>query len=242
VRPPYSGPMTNDPRYAIYYAPTPGSVLDRFGAPLLGYDAHQGIDLPFPDGIELRDWSGLTEDPRKYGFHATLKAPMLLAPGRSEGELLAVCAAFAARPRVIPVIKPAVDTIGGFIAVVPATPCPDLEHFAADCVREFDPFRAPLTDEGRARRNPAKLTARQRDYLDSWGYPYVFEEFRFHMTLTNHLDAGLRAPILEMLRGRFCKCGVSDLPIDRIALFRQDDRNQRFHVVGQWPLQSTPSR
>src|SRR5438552_3722805 len=92
----YSATMAG-PRYAIYYVPAPGSELDGFGAKLLGYDAHSGEDLRFPDGI-LRmapDWYDLTKDPRKYGFHATLKAPFSLAPGKAEAELLAACKAFA---------------------------------------------------------------------------------------------------------------------------------------------------
>ena len=178
------------PRYAIYYAPAPGSVLDRFGASLLGYDAYGGDDLPFPDEVALArpDWRELTQDPRKYGFHATLKAPMALAPGGNEAELAAACASFAATARTIPVIEPVIDSISGFIAVVPARPPAELLQLAADVTREFDPFRAPLTPEDRARRNPAKLTPRQCEYLDLWGYPYVMEEFRFHMTLTGRLD------------------------------------------------------
>ena len=73
---------------------------------------------PLPDGIlqAVPDWRDLTSDPRKYGFHATLKAPMSLAPGKTEAELLAACAAFAATPRAIPVIRPVVGSIEGFIA------------------------------------------------------------------------------------------------------------------------------
>ena len=80
--------MTHFPRYAIYYAPAPDSDLDRFGAQLLGYDAFSGEDLPFPDGIlqAAPDWHELTRDPRKYGFHATLKAPLSLAPGKYRGR------------------------------------------------------------------------------------------------------------------------------------------------------------
>ena len=91
----YSAEMADHPRYAIYYAPAPGSGLDRFGAALLGYDAFTGKDLPFPEDIlqAAPDWRGLTGDPRKYGFHATLKAPMSLAPGRTEAELVSACAA-----------------------------------------------------------------------------------------------------------------------------------------------------
>jgi putative phosphonate metabolism protein len=228
--------MTNYPRYAIYFAPEPDSVLDRFGAELLGYDAYRGADVPFP--LEMKwppDWREMTQDPRKYGFHATLKAPMALAPDRSEDELTAACAAFAGAPRAIPSINPVVDVISGFIALIPASPSADLERLAADCVREFDPFRAPLTAADRARRNPSRLTPRQRDYLDRWGYPYVFEEFRFHMTLSGWLEAG-HAPLLAMLRDAFRNCGVHDLAVDRIALFRQDDADHRFRVIGHWPL------
>ena len=165
--------MADSPRYAIYYAPAPGSGLDRFGATLLGYDAFTGDDLPFPEGVlqATPDWRGLTGDPRKYGFHATLKAPMSLAPGRTEAELISTCEAFAAMPRAIPLIIPVVGSISGFIAVIPAEPPAELMRLAADCVTEFDSFRAPLTEADRARRNPSQLTPRQREHLDRWGYP-----------------------------------------------------------------------
>jgi putative phosphonate metabolism protein len=230
--------MANYPRYAIYYAPAPGSDLVRFGAHLLGYDAFGGGDLPFADGIEqtVPDWRDLTQDPRKYGFHATLKAPMPLASGVTDAELLAACEIFAGTPRKIPVIRPVVDSISGFIAVVTAEPSPELERLAADCTREFDSFRAPLTPEDRARRNPSRLTPRQRDYLDRWGYPYVMEDFRFHLTLTGRLDAGRRATILPILRQRFAALGMVTLAIDRIALFRQDGAEARFRIIGHYAL------
>jgi putative phosphonate metabolism protein len=225
--------MASYPRYAIYYVPQPGGGLDRFGAELLGYDATTGEDMVFPDGIlQLApDWHDLTHDPRKYGFHATLKAPYALAPGRTEAELLVACEAFANTPRPIPVIKPVVGSISGFIAVVPAGPSAELERLAADCVREFDSFRAPLTSEGRARRNPTMLTPRQREYLDRWGYPYVMEDFRFHMTLTGRLNAERRETVLAVLRRRFASLKIATLAIDGIALFRQDGADSRLRTV-----------
>ena len=221
------------PRYAIYYAPAPGSALDRFGAHMLGYDAYGGDDLPFPADVTLArpDWRDLTQDPRKYGFHATLKAPMALVPGRTEAELAAACEAFAATARTVPVIEPVVDSISGFIAVMPAKPPAELLQFAADVTREFDSFRAPLTPHDRARRNPAKLTPRQCEYLDRWGYPYVMEDFRFHMTLTGRLDPERREPVMAMLKDRFSAIGLKTLAIDRIALFRQDDADSRFRII-----------
>jgi putative phosphonate metabolism protein len=230
--------MASYPRYATYYAPEPGSDFDRFGAELLGCDVHTGEDLAFPDGI-LRmapDWRELTYEPRKYGFHATLKAPHSLAPGKTEAELLAACEAFANTPRPIPVISPVVGSISGFIAVLPADPSPELERLAADCVREFDSFRAPLTSEERARRNPSMLTPRQREYLDRWGYPYVMEEFRFHMTLTGRLGDAKREAIRTILQERFASLEITTLSIDSIAVFRQNDADSRFRIAKRYVL------
>src|SRR3981189_429740 len=230
--------MGDFPRYAIYYNPPPGSDLDRFGAQLLGYDAFHGDDLAFPNDIMWAApcWGELTNDPRKYGFHATLKAPLSLAQGKTEAELLAACAAFASAPRAIPVIRPVVGSISGFIALIPAEPPPELIQLAADCVSEFDSFRTPLAEEDRARRNPYRLAPRQREHLDRWGYPYVMEDFRFHMTLTGRLGAERREAVLAMLRNRFYAAGLTTLAIDRIALFRQETADSRFRVVKHWKL------
>jgi putative phosphonate metabolism protein len=232
--------MSNYPRYAIYYAPAPASDLDRFGAELLGYDAFASQELPFPDGvIEFApDWRGLTSDPRKYGFHATLKAPFSLVQGKTEADLFAACTAFAATPRAIPRFRPVVGSISGFIAVIPAERPQQLLKLAADCVSEFDCFRAPLTEADRARRNPSQLTPAHREHLDRWGYPYVMAEFRFHMTLTGRLGSEHREPILAMLRNRFASTGIETLAIDRIAVFRQDNAASRFRIVGQWELRA----
>jgi putative phosphonate metabolism protein len=230
--------MTGFPRYAIYFAAGADNALSRFGAELLGYDAYTGDEVSFPQGPlhVAPDWRDLTADPRKYGFHGTLKAPMALVSGKTEAELKAACATFVSKPRPMPVIQPVVDAISGFVAVIPAEPVDSLQQLAADCVRDFDSFRASLTAEDHARRKPEKLSERQREYLDRWGYPYVMEEFRFHMTLTGRLDAQRRGPILEMLRGRFAALGLDMLTIDRIALFKQDDAEARFRIMGEWAL------
>ena len=232
--------MAESPRYAIYYAPEYGSPLDRFGAHLLGYDAYSGEEPPFPDDMTLTvpDWRELTRDPRKYGFHGTLKAPISLAESRTEAALLAACATFAETSRPIPVITPVINAISDFIAIVPAARSAELETLAADCVREFDCLRAPLTVEDRARRNPSKLTPRQCDYLDHWGYPYVMEEFRFHMTLTGRIPAERREALVAVLRERFVTLKMTSLSIDRIALFRQDNASARFEIIGHWPLRA----
>jgi len=207
---------------------------------LLGYDARIGDVLHFPTGLveEIPDWHELSADPRKYGFHATLKAPFALADGASEAELLVACADFAGIARRIPVIAPVVDSISGFLAIIPRQRSDELEQLAAEAVRFFDRLRAPLAPEDRARRNPAKLSPRQVEYLDRWGYPYVMDEYRFHMTLTGRLGDARRDRVLAMLSERFARLQLVALAVDRIALFRENDPKARFAMIGEWPLRA----
>lgn len=232
--------MANTPRYAIYFSPASDSAVTRFGAAMLGYDAFSGEVMSFPVDVAdaFADWAEVTSDPRKYGFHGTLKAPFSLADGQNEAELLAACGTFAATARPIPVIKPVIRAIGDFIAVVPDQRSATLDSLAQHCVVTFDRFRAPLSAADRARRNPAALTPRQVEHLDRWGYPYVAEEFRFHMTLTGRLAADRHPAIVAMLRERFDVLDVGSLPIDRLALFRQDDPASRFRIIAHHPLRS----
>lgn len=233
--------MPQYPRYAIYFVPSVASALYRFGAELVGYDAYTGQPIPFVGGIEaeIEGWKQLTADPRKYGFHATLKAPISLAPNRTENELTAAMHEFASTPRRIPVIAPTVRSISNFIAIVPDSLCPELQKFAEDCVIVFDSFRAPLTGADRERRNVSALTDRQVTYLDRWGYPYVLEEFRFHMTLAGSLPAERRETVAGILQKRFDTLELKSVPIDRLALMRQNDAASGFTIIQHWPLQST---
>ena len=231
--------MPNFPRYAIYFVPSADSALYRFGAKLIGRDAYTSRSLPFAEGIEaeIEGWKQLTADPRKYGFHATLKAPISLVPGRTESELKAAIHEFAQTPRPIPAIAPKVRSIGSFIAMVPDAPCPELQKLAEDCVTTFDSFRAPLSDADRERRNVSALTGRQIAYLDRWGYPYVFVEFRFHMTLAGSLPAERLTAVTDALKKRFTALKLKSAPIDRLALLRQDSATSGFTVLAHWPLQ-----
>jgi putative phosphonate metabolism protein len=225
--------MTDFPRYAIYYAPPAGSPLARFGAGLLGYDASTGDDVLFPDPVAgaFADWRALTADPRKYGFHATLKAPFALAPGADEAGLVAAFDRFVATPRAIPTIVPVVRNVGGFIAIVAAEPVAELHALAQDCVETFDALRAPMTPADRARRRPENLTPRQTEQLDRFGYPFVRDDFMFHMTLSGRLPPERSADVLMVLQAQFAALALASLRIDRIALFRQKDAHSRFLVL-----------
>ena len=229
----------DDTRYAIYFVPPAGSDLYRFGAVFLGFDCYTGADLGCPDDIDLDagEWAALTSEPRQYGFHATLKAPFRLAPGVTAEDLVAELQRFAAIPRTPPTIEPAIQPLGRFIAIVPGERSEEVDRLAADCVMGFDRFRRPLTAQEKDRRLGAGLTEGQVRNLERWGYPYVFDGFRFHMTLTGPIDADRRAAIVALLQARFNRVnGNNALRIARLVLARQDAPSARFRVVCQAEL------
>src|SRR5262249_15418366 len=142
------------------------------------------LDYSVKTGLRQPEWAALTHAPRVYGFHATLKAPFRLLPTLAEADLRTELERFAASPRAVPVIEPTVQALGQSIALVPERADASLDRLAVDCVTAFDRFRRPMAPEERRKRLSSGLSNRQIEYLDRWGYPYVFEEFRFHMTLT----------------------------------------------------------
>jgi hypothetical protein len=228
--------MTAGPRYAVYFVPHPETALYRFGAEVLGFDCYTGSDVEHgPDLVMSRmEWSDLTHDPRAYGFHATLKAPFPLAPDYVEADLVGAFWAFATKPRRTLSITSSVESLEHFAAIVPRQANSDLDTFANTCVSTFDQFRAQMTSQERARRLQHNFSARQIANIDRWGYAYVFEDFRFHMTLTGPIPRDRRQSILSFLRARFsARCGETPIPIDHIALLRQDNPGARFRVIAR---------
>jgi putative phosphonate metabolism protein len=227
-------------RYAIYYMPHEQSPLSRFGCSVLGYDAATGADVPYPeDPLFLEPAAlGWTAAPRRYGFHATLKPPFKLAPGCSIEDLTAHLAVFASDQRAFPVDLKLAD-LQHFIALVPVATPPALQRLADDCVRDFDRYRAPLSPADRERRHPDRLSPSELENLDRWGYPHVFDDFRFHMTLAGPLETEDRVQLEPVLRTMFEQVPQT-ASVDAIALLRQgDDEQDRFVVQARFPFAPT---
>lgn len=225
------------PRYALYYAPAADSALWRFGSATLGYDALTAEDLPFavPPGCDAAGWPAMTEEPRRYGFHATLKAPFELAQGRSEEQLRAFARNYAAGREGVTLAGLSVTALGSFVALTPSEPSEDLQRFAFTLVQAFEPFRAPLAEADRARRLKSPLTPAQHAYLEAYGYPYVGDAFRFHMTLTGSLPDEHAAPVKQALEAAYAAAlQAGPVKLDRFALFRQDERAGRFRLIDSY--------
>src|SRR4029077_13718977 len=105
----------------------------------------------------------------------------------------------------------------------------------------FERFCLPLTREERGKRLAGGLSAGQIAHLDRWGYPYVFDDFRFHMTLTGPLPVERRDDVPARLRRSLAPAG-GDQPdaIDRIGLFKQDGADARFRVIQHAALAASP--
>jgi putative phosphonate metabolism protein len=216
-------------RYAIYYAPAESAPLTRAAAAWLGRDAFTGEALqpPDTDGISREQWAGIVIDPRVYGFHATLKPPFRLAEGTTEQALRERLRRFAAARRPF-AAKLQLGSLARFLALVLSRPCPEFVALAADCVREFDDFRAQPSEEELARRHSARLNEAQLTYLRHWGYPYVMEEWRFHMTLSASLGPETFQTTQAHLAGMFGPLCRQPLRVDSICLFEQESQGAPF--------------
>jgi putative phosphonate metabolism protein len=222
-------------RYAIYYLPPSDSALWRFGCSVIGYDSSSGEDVK--SCVPAFDMKPLTTEPARYGFHATLKAPFRLAEDVSEPDLIAAMTAFARTQAPVDLGYLAVKRIAGFIALAPKTPPSQLGDFAALCVQTFDEFRAPMNADERLRRLRAPLTYSQQRYLDRWGYPYVLDEFRFHMTLTDSLPDDVSDPLSQALHQIYAPIDIAHI-INDISLCAQSQPNERFREIARFRLQS----
>lgn len=226
------------PRYAIYAAPAIDDPLWRFGSTMIGYDAANGADvasMPLAR-LDRGRWCALTEEPRRYGFHGTLKAPFELAAGAGEADLQKAIDSFAAVTVGLAPFALHVTSIGRFFTLTPIEPNSALQEFAGKVVTHFDGFRAPLTPEDRARRKPERLSERERAYLDTYGYPYVLETFRYHMTLTGQVPEELREAVGKDLRAAYGGLPPAPFAIDELVLFKQPTRADRFHILSRHAL------
>jgi putative phosphonate metabolism protein len=225
-------------RYAIYFAPDEATALHTLGSEWLGRDARTAeVTAPtLPESIPVESWTRCTEAARRYGFHATLKPPFKLVEGASAARLTEALTQFAARQRAFHLPKLCLGTLGRFLALVLSGPCRELHQLAADCVREMDEFRAPADPEDVARRMSPSLHAAEQQNLIRWGYPYVLDTWKFHMTLTSSLGPDDLAVYREHLAERFDSVCREPVLCDSICLFEESAPNAALLLTDRFPL------
>jgi len=214
-------------RYAIYFTPPKDDALTVMAERWLGRSAFSGTPVT-PIAVEPELTQHMAE-PQRYGFHATLKAPFRLAENASEAELDATLEGFAVSRQPF-FQKMKVSRLGRFFAIVPDGPSPVLNQFADEIVERFEPFRAPLTAAEYERRNPDRLSPSQLRNLQEWGYPHVFDDFRFHMTLTGSVPDSEAETMRRMLERLFTPLLEEPLEIGTLSLFVERERGEPFFV------------
>jgi putative phosphonate metabolism protein len=230
-------------RYAVYYAPPAGLALAALGAAWLGVDPDTG-EAVSPDGLIPAEALAALPLPRErlvrkarvYGFHATLKAPFRLAEDIAFETLDGAVAALAAR--TAPVTAPALALKAdlGFVALQTSDAAPEIDALAAACVTDLDLMRAPLTGAEVARRRRGGLDTQEEQHLRNWGYPYVLDRFRFHMTLSTQLSRMEAEQVAAVLEPLFEPHLDSPFRIEEIALFGDPGEGEPFRIVRRYRL------
>jgi hypothetical protein len=223
--------------YAIYYVPRGGTPLAEFGAGVLGHDlergeAQQRLALP---GIPEERLAAATRRAPRYGFHATIKAPFRLAQSYSRIDVLRIAADVAdrCRPALVPALE--VARLGNFIALRPQGPSAELDAMAASFVRGLDELRA-VEERDHAKWPPGKLSARQEELLQAWGYPYVLDQYRFHMTLTDGLGAGEAGLFMDGLKAAAAPVTGKPVAIDAVSVVEESAPDAPFKAIARFHL------
>lgn len=225
-------------RFAIYYAPAADDPLWLKAAEWIGRDALRGarLEAPLP-GIAREALFARSVSARRYGFHATIKPPMTLAEGRTPEELQAALAAFASTREPVAIGRIRLALLDGFIALVPAVQSDALTAFAGEVVAGFDDFRAPLSASERARRvDGRQFSPRQVELIDRYGYPYVFEQFQLHMTLTDRLPESERDGWMQAAAAHFGSLADAEMTLDRLVLFHEPEAGAPFARLDDFVL------
>ena len=225
-------------RTALYFTPARDHPLVHAAVAWLGRDAfgEHAAKGPGIGAIGPDEWAQLTASPRRYGFHATIKAPFALATGKSVADLDAALQAYCMQTPPLEIPRLHLARLGSFFALVPGEPSAELQAFAGDCVRAFEPFRAEPRADDLARREHAYLSDAQKDNLRRWGYPYVFDDFRFHMTLTGPVAEADQDRVEALLRRRFAAFLGQSLPIDSLSLFVEPQSGADFTIFSRHAL------
>jgi hypothetical protein len=228
-------------RYAIYYAPTALGTWWDAGSHWLGRCAARQYALrqPVIAGIEASQFQSLTSAPRRYGWHATLKAPFTLAANATPATLLEAVEQLASRQQSFDMPALQVARLGDFLALVPDARIVAIEELAQACVIDLHAFAESLSEVELQRRRKARLTAEEEALLLRWGYPHVLDHFRFHCSLTGPLS-GLNAKTINAMQDA-AQAYFGLLPshrFDCISVFVEPLAGGDFALLQQFPLPS----
>ncbi len=229
-------------RYGVYFCPDQDTALYRFGAWWLGRDCRSIEVQPSPDcGLSPDEWRRITASPRHYGLHATLKPPFALAEGVTRAALVDALAHLAAGYAAFEAPRLQLAQHEGCLALTLSAASPSLAAIADACVVDLDRFRRAAGEAEINRRRRAGLTPRQDELLLRWGYPYVLDQFAFHITLTERLTDEESRHVMPILASQVAEFQTAVLSFNDLCLFEQADDKAPFILTERVPL-SAPAK
>ncbi len=228
-------------RYALYFAPSADSSLWKTGSAWLGRDASRDQRIKPPPLLDILPDTLLafTQEPRRYGFHATLKAPFYLAPDSNLDALLQDVEQFAYSRAsfVLPRLK--VSALQDFLALIPAESINRISAMERHCVTHFDHHRRPATDVELAKRRAKRLSPREDELLLRWGYSHLLDRYRFHLTLTDSLRGThyrFADRIFDAAERTFAGAAIERQPFDAISVFEEPQPGADFRLILRAPF------
>lgn len=229
--------MTKFHRYAVYAAPRSGTPLGRLGDAWLGRNCETGERLPRPNipGYHASEIAVFAETPARYGFHGTIVAPFRPKDGIHENDLTDAVQTLAKTLSPVSIPGFNVRSLGRFVAIVPEIANDGIAALSRHCVEDMARFRAPMSDAEWDRRIQTGLTPNQERLLSLWGYPYVMEEYRFHLTLTGNLDTATRVQLCEDITD-YASAALGPHTFEDLALFAEPEPGAEFKLIQRFPL------
>jgi len=235
---PVGHPKQRFVRYAVYFSPPRETPIQQFASRWFGRDTLTGepcLRLAL-EGFSPEGLAAITASPARYGFHATLKAPFCLTAGTSYDDLLQSARSVAAKLRPIAPLRLKLAELSEFLALRPDGDDGPIGAIADACTKRLDHHRAPMDADERARRLTASLTQRQTRHLDQWGYPYVLDDFRFHMTLSKRLREPVRSRLFDALTPSVAEALATPFDLDSLCLFGDPGDGGPFRFLQRIPF------
>ncbi len=232
--------MNSTARFALFFAPSDDSPLGVYGATVLRRKAQspsEWVNPSIPVNFENTPvWRSCVEVPAHYGFHATIQAPFELQSSYAVSELQRDLADFCTHQKPLSLEGLGPRRTQRYEALAFEQQPPEVKNFAAACIEQFNQYRAPLSDEDLCRRQKKALSPSQIGYLEDFGYPYVFDDFNFHMTLSGNMPENENGYYLQWLTALYAVMVPEPPILDRLSLFQQTDRKSPFVRIAEYPF------
>jgi Protein of unknown function (DUF1045) len=229
-------------RYAVYFTPRANTQWALAGSQWLGRCIFSGkvFEAPVVEGMTPNELNALTQEPRRYGWHATLKAPFRLAvnpQAASEGALVDAMTRLVSSMQAFTLPPLRVGMMRNFVALRADGDQKRINAIARACVTNLHYLAQELDEQALARRRKAHLSPEQDRMLVQWGYPWVLEQFQFHLSLSgpvDRLNLDTRWALLNAAQQHFAI--EEDCRFDQISLFFEPHPDAPFELIESFDL------